>query len=242
MSDHTVIAILVGVLALLAGGLGYGLGEQRRHRDETTQYAHHLEGQIEEHERRLRAHGALIEVIAEDYDPPSETAPRKERRKLPEGWAVYKGGGALLLLAALGSWIRRHWRKIAVATVAASAGAAVTLGLLAHGAPPGRRPFAGRPPSPPASASAARPLPTTKPGHTPRRTLAPTPVPPVRRRQPSPIPSPARSSPPTPPPRPAPGPVRSSAKPSPTPKPTPKTACPVGVAVQLGAIGVTICI
>src|SRR5579885_2118337 len=142
MSDHTVIAILVVVLAVLAGGLGYGLGEHRRHRDETDTYIHQLEDRVDANAQRLRAHGALIEVIAEDYDPPAETQapPKQRRRKLPEGWSVIEGGGALVLLFGLSAWIRKHWRSFATAVAASGVTAVVAVALLAHGAAPAHRP------------------------------------------------------------------------------------------------------
>lgn len=236
MSDHTVIAILVVVLALLAGGLGYGLGEQRRHRDETDTYVHTLE----EHERRLRAHGALIDVIAEDYDPVNGNEPTPEQRRA--AFKLIRGGGAsgvILLLAGVLAWLRKHWRELATAVAASGVTAVIAVAVLARGAPP-TPPHAGRSPSPPGvtqTAFTTAPSPTTKPGRTPRRVAPPPPVIATRRKPSSPAAGKSRPAPP--PPRPSPS--RSPTPPH-TPTPSPSPTCPVGVAVHLPGAGITICI
>lgn len=241
MTDHTVIAILVGVIALLAAAIGYGLGEHRTTLEKIAEHDH----AIEENRTRLRAQSALIQVVAEDYDPPPPTqaAEQQRRRKLPEGWAVIEGEGALAVIALLGNRFRGHWRSVAAAATAAGAVALVGVALLTHGSPPPRHPAIGPPASSTSSTAYSSPsatpgAPTTKPGHTPRRTLPPSLVPPVRRRSPQPAPSPARSS---PPPRPLPSQSPSRRPPPPKPRPSPST-CPVGVAVQLPGVGVTVCV
>lgn len=238
MTDHTVIAILVGVIALLAAAIGYGLGEHRTTLEKLAQHDH----AIAENRQRLRAQGALIQVVAEDYDPPpaAEPADQQKRRKLPEGWAVIEGEGALAIIALLAERLRRHWRSVAAAATAAGTIALAGAALFAHGAPPLPNPAIGPPASAASSTAYGSPsgspaTSTTKPGHTPRRTLPPSLAPPVRRRTPQPAPSPVLN---TAPPRPSPVPSR---RPPPKPSPSPST-CPVGVAVHLPVAGITICV
>lgn len=238
------LAILVGVLALLSGGLGYGLGEQRRHRDETDTYIHQLEDRVDANAQRLQAHSALIEVIAEDYDLPNGREPTPEQRRA--AFKVIRGGGAgafVLALGTLAAWLRKHWRSVGTALAASGVTAVIAVGLLAHGSPPANHPQAGRSPTtPPGSTQTAyttAPQPTTRPGHTPRRAMPPPPVLPARRKPSAPTPGQTAAA-PQPQPRPPLSPVPTPRRP--TPAPSPVSTCPVGVAVQLPGIGVTICV
>lgn len=175
MSDHTVIAILVGVLTLFAAAIGRILGEQHRREQRAATYIR----LIEEHEQRLRAHGAIIHTIAEDYDPEPE---RGKRRSLPEGWKIIDGGGALILIGALGAWLRGHWRAIATAATTTGATSLTAVAILGHGAP-APHPLLGRHPSPLRASRTAftTPIaPTTRTAQTPRATTAPPTTPPRR--------------------------------------------------------------
>lgn len=240
VSDHTVIAVLVGILALFTtAAIGYIRGEQRRRDERAAIYIR----QLEEHERQLRAQGALIEAIAEDYDPAPEHAER--RRKLPEGWSIINGGGVLLLLAALGAWIRAHWRTIA--STAAAAASITAIAVLAH---PPTEPHPLTAPQHTATPTrtaptaftaphAPKPTPTTKPAHTPRSTTAPPPptLPPspdgaASADQPIPA-SPTAPPPPTPSRAP-------STSPSPA-APRPTASCPLGMTLRLNPIRIILC-
>ncbi len=242
MSDYTLIGIILGAFAITAGFLGFLLGELHRHQREAAEQLERFHEQIDANTARIAVYGSVIDVIAEDYDPPPEPAERP-RRKLPEGWSIHTGGAVLLgLLAGLGAWLRDHWRPVA-ATVTAAAAAAVIAGALSHhGTPPGHHNTTApqRGPSPTATHHSPAPQqeqPTTAPRtpKAPNRT-PPMVVVPIKTRRTTPAPStgtPQPTAPPTPP--------AHALHPAPSLSPTP-TPCPLGLTLVVLGNGLTLCI
>lgn len=226
----TLTVIVLATLVIMVAILGYVIGMVQRRRREADAYIR----QLQEHEWRIRINSALIHALAEDYDPPPST---RRPRKLPDGWAVHKGGrlGALMLLAAGGAHVaRRHWQVTAGALGAAGATTAVVTVLLTQSAPlvldnagPGSSPRAGLTPT-----WTLAPSPSAAPSAPQTPSASPTPSPSAPGPGDTPLQSPTASGPPsrpgrghpTPPghtrtPKPHPTPQR------PTPTPTPTTVC-----------------
>jgi hypothetical protein len=238
MSDHTVIAILVGVLTLFAAAIGHIYGQFHRHQQRVADRERRLEEQV-------RAQGALLHVIAEDYEPTEPTERDAEERRA--AFRLLEGGGGVLLLAALSAWLRAHWRGLSTALAGAGASSILGAALLAHGTPIAAHPGAAPAPSHAATATAhRRPNPITKPRQGPRVTPPLPPVIPLRSRRPTQAasPTPSATGPKPPPPLSYIPSLNTSTSPIPAPIPTPTATatCPLGTTLHLAAIGIALCL
>ena len=205
MSDIAVTIISTAAVAM-AGALGYTVARLRD-----------LRAQVDVQQHALDALAA----------PNEPGQPAKKRRHL----YVVRGLLPLISMAALATWLRKHWRTVAGAATAAGAASVLAVAVLAHGNP--GAPRAGAPPTPPGgtqSAPTALPsrssAPSTKPRRTPPRRLPPIPLLPVRSRRPVPAALGPSAAPPTPGLTHTPsGPVRSPIPPPKTPTATHTPTC-----------------
>jgi hypothetical protein len=193
-----------------------------------------------EFDDRAQELGGLIEEL----DRLEQPIVQKRHKRLPPGWEVFTGGGAIVALVA--AWGRRHWRPVAAAAGAVAGSAVIAGALLAHGAPPPRHGATGPTPRPSATATASAPAsltpsaraPSSAP-HKPGRTLPPPLVAvPSRGRRPGGVPSGAAPSPAGP----SPTPTRPGLAPSATPSPPPPFTCPAGLILEVIGIGLYICV
>jgi len=192
-----------------------------------------------EFDDRAQELGGLIEEL-DRLEQPQE----KRHKRLPPGWEVITGGGAIAALVA--AWGRRHWRPVAAAAVSVAGAAFIAGALLAHGAPPPRHGATGPTQRPNATATASvSAVPTASAGapsstpHKPGRTLPPPLVAvPSRGRRPPGVPSGAAPSPAGP----SPTPTRPGPSPTTSPPPPSPFACPAGLLLQVLGIGLFVCV